>query len=77
MHQNPNSVSMDDALRMAATPAGKELINLLKANTSSDMDSARKAVASGDYEAAKASLSSLLQSADIQKLLRQMENGHE
>ncbi len=77
MHQNPNSFSMDDALRLAATPAGKELLNLLKSNTSQDMTSARKAVESGDYEMAKKSLSSLLQSPEIQKLLRQMENGHE
>ena len=77
MHQNPNSFSMDDALRLASTPAGKELVNLLKANTSQEMDSARKAVESGDYETAKNSLSSLLRSPDIQKLLRQMESSHE
>lgn len=77
MHQNPNSFSMDDALRLASTPAGKELLNLLKANTSQDMDSVRKAVESGDYEAARNSLSGLLRSPDIQKLLRQLENSHE
>ncbi len=77
MHQNPNSFSMDDALRLASTPAGKELVNLLKANTSQEMDYARKAVESGDYETAKNSLSSLLRSPDIQKLLQQLESSHE
>lgn len=77
MRQNSNSFSMDDALRLAATPAGKELLNLLMANRSQDMDSARKAAESGDYETARKSLSGLLQSPDIQKLLKQLENGHE
>ncbi len=77
MQNNPNQFSMEDAIRLAGTPAGKQLLNLLKSNTDADMKTARKAVESGDYEQAKKSLSSLLQSPDVQKLLKEMERSHE
>lgn len=77
MQNQSNQFSMEDAIRLAGTPAGKQLIELLKSNTGKDMDAARRAVESGDYEQAKKSLSSLLQSPDVQKLLTKMEQPHE
>lgn len=77
MQNNPNQFSMEDAIRLAGTPAGKQLLNLLKSNTDADMNTARKAVEAGDYEQAKKSLSSLMQSPDVQKLLKEMERSHE
>ena len=77
MQHNQNSFSMEDAIRFAGTPAGKQLINLLKSSTGADISAARKAVESGDLGQAKKNLSSLLQSPDIQKLLKEMEQSHE
>lgn len=76
MHQQRNQFSMEDAIRLAGTPAGKQLVNLLKSSTDGNMDAARKAVEAGDLEQAKKSLSGLLQSPDIQKLLKELENSH-
>ena len=76
MQRNQNSFTMEDAIRLAGTPAGQQLINLLKSSTDRNMDSARKAVEAGDMEQAKKSLSSLLKSPDIQKLLKELENSN-
>ena len=76
MQPDQNQFSMEDAIRLAGTPAGQQLINLLKSSTDRNMDSARKAVEAGDMEQAKKSLSGLLKSPDIQKLLKELENSH-
>ena len=76
LQPDQNQFSMEDAIRLAGTPAGQQLINLLKSSTDRNMDSARKAVEAGDMEQAKKSLSGLLKSPDIQKLLKELENSH-
>ena len=77
MPKEPNQFSMEDALRLAGTPAGKQLLNLLRSSQDVDMSAARKAVEAGDMEQAKKSLSSLLQSPDVQKLLKEMGHTNE
>lgn len=76
MQRNQNSFTMEDAIRLAGTPAGRQLVDLLKSSTDTNMDTARKAVEAGDLEQAKKSLSSLLKSPDIQKLLKELENSN-
>lgn len=76
MHQQRDQFSMEDAIRLAGTPAGKQLVDLLKSSTDGNMDAARKAVEAGDLEQAKKRISGLLQSPDIQKLLKELENSH-
>ena len=77
MHQQNSHFSMEDAIRIAGTPAGKQLVDLLKSGTDGNVDAARRAVEAGDLEQAKKSLSGLLQSPDIQKLLKELETTHE
>ncbi len=73
--QNKNdSFSMQEALRLASTPAGKQLIALLQSSGSNRIEEARKHAASGNMEQAKASLSDILSSPTVQQLLREMEN---
>ena len=76
MHQQRDQFSMEDAIRLAGTPAGTQLVDLLKSSTDGNMDAARKAVEAGDLEQAKKRISGLLQSPDIQKLLKELENSH-
>lgn len=76
MQRDQNSFTMEDAIRLAGTPAGRQLVDLLKSSTDTNMDTARKAVEAGDLEQAKKSLSSLLKSPDIQKLLKELENSN-
>ncbi len=77
MPKDPSQFSMEDAMRLAGTPAGKQLLNLLRSSRDVDMNAARKAVEAGDIEQAKKSLSSLLQSPDVQSLLREMGHTNE
>lgn len=76
MQRDQNSFTIEDAIRLAGTPAGRQLVDLLKSSTDTNMDTARKAVEAGDLEQAKKSLSSLLKSPDIQKLLKELENSN-
>lgn len=76
MHSNRDSFSMEDAMRLANSPAGQQLIALLKSVGGSSVEQARQAAQKGDYETAKSNLSQLLQSKDVQRLLKEMEKGN-
>ncbi len=60
-------------LKIAQSPAGQQLLTLLKSNNSADLDSIATAAAAGHMEEAKQKLSSLLSSQDAQALLKQLE----
>ena len=64
--------SMADAMRLAQTPAGQQLIALLQQQGSVDMQQALNQAASGNYQLAKEQLLPLLQSPQIQALLKQL-----
>jgi len=75
MDKNPD-FSMQDVMRLAASPAGQQLMKLLQQQSPSDLQSAMNSAAAGDYQKAKDSLSSLLSSPEAQQLLRQLGGGH-
>ncbi len=72
-HEN---YSMQDAMRLASTPAGQQLIALLKASGGNSLEQAQKHMKSGNMEQARASLSEVLSSPKVQQLLRELEKGH-
>ncbi len=74
--QNKND-NMKEAMRLAATPAGQQLIQLLQASGGASIEQARLHAANGNMEQAKAALSELLKSPRVQQLMKQMEKGHE
>lgn len=61
-----------EAMRMAQTPAGKQLIQLLQSTGGQDLQRAMERANAGDYAAAKDALSVLLQSEEARKLLNQI-----
>ena len=74
--ENPKpNFSMQDAMRLAGTPAGKELLGLLKADKNA-MEQAQKQFKQGDYEQVKQTLSQLIQSPRVRELLAEMEKNH-
>ena len=77
MQNKPDNISMQDAMRLANTPAGKELIATLRSAGGSDLAQAQQAVAKGDYESAKQSLSQIQKSPQNQALLQEMEKNNE
>lgn len=68
----PNHISMQEVLRMAATPAGQQLIAMLRQQGGSDFQTAMSSAASGDYTQAKRAVEKLMADPQAQKLLQQL-----
>lgn len=76
MQNNRNQFSMEDALKLASTPAGRELIALLQSAGGQDVEKAKQAAQKGDYTQAKNSLAEIMKSPKVQQLLREMEKNN-
>lgn len=68
----PNHVSMQEVLRMAASPAGQQLIAMLRKQSDSDFQAAMSSAASGDYTQAKQAIEKLMADPQALKLLKQL-----
>lgn len=71
-----NRKAMEDALRMAQSEAGQQLLNMLKQSGGPDLDRAMNQAAAGDYAAAKALLANLMQNPQAQELMKRMGGNH-
>ena len=72
-HSNlPAGPSMQEVLRMAATPAGQQLIALLRQKGGSEFQAAMSSAASGDYTQAKRAIEKLMEDPQAQNLLKQL-----
>lgn len=69
---NPGADPIQEAKRIAASPAGQELIRLLQQNGGQHLQQALNKAAKGDYADAKDALSALLNNPDAQSLLNQL-----
>jgi hypothetical protein len=68
----PGNLSMQEVLRMAATPAGQQLIALLRQKSSDAFQSAMSSAAAGDYTQAKQAIEKMMTDPKAQKLLEQL-----
>lgn len=73
MQKNSQNFSMQDALRLAKTDAGQQLLAILKQSNGQQLEKARDAAATGDYSSAMQALSTLMQREDVRQLLKQLE----
>jgi len=64
--------SMQDAMRMANTDAGKQLLNLLQQNNADALNQAMSQANEGDFSNLSKTLAPLLSSPEVQQLLKQM-----
>lgn len=71
--EKPQDLNMQQAMRMAASPAGQQLLAALQRQGGTDFQKAKDSVAAGNYDQAKQALSALMGSPEIQDLLRQLE----
>lgn len=69
---NPQNFSMEQAMKLANSPAGKQLIAMLQQRGGDDFQKAMANAASGNFEMAKDSLSSVLQDPKITALLKEL-----
>lgn len=67
-----NQDMIREAMRLAQTPEGQQLLQMLRSGNPNQLQAAMNSAASGDYAAAKITLSALLNNPEAQKLLNQM-----
>lgn len=68
----PNDFSIQDAMKLAQSDAGKQLLALLQQRQSNTLNSAMEQAASGDYQQVKQTVSGLIADPDIKALLDQL-----
>ena len=74
MQKNSQNFSMQEALRLANSDAGQQLLALLKQSGSQQLQQAMQQASAGDYTAIKDTLAPLLSSPQVQSLLKQLED---
>lgn len=67
-----NEQAIQEAMRLAQSPAGQQLLSKLKESGGDELRQAMNQAAAGDYTQAMQALNGLLESPDIKKLLEQL-----
>jgi len=68
---NPN-MNMDTIKSLAASPAGQQLIKMIRDSNDPGLQKAVNQVQSGNFDAAQSAIRQFLQSKEAQKLLKQL-----
>ena len=68
----PNGISMQEVLRLAASPAGQQLIALMQQKGGTKFEQAMQQAAEGDYTGAKRAMESFLTDPQAQRLLKEL-----
>ena len=72
MQQKSQDFSMEQAKQLMKSPAGQQLLQLLRQQDSSSLQKAADLASSGNYQAAGQTLSRLLSSPEAQKLMKEL-----
>ncbi len=72
MQKNSDNFSIQEAMRLAKSDAGQQLIAMVQAQNSDSLKQAMAQASKGDYDKLKQTLAPLLASAEAQKLLSQL-----
>ena len=72
MQKNSENFSMQEALRLVESPAGQQLLALLQQQGGDKVQQIADQAAAGNYENAMKSLKPLLDSPQVQALLRRL-----
>lgn len=72
MQKNSDNFSIQEAMRLAKSDAGQQLIAMLQAQNNDSLKQAMSQASKGDYDKLKQTLAPLLASAEAQKLLSQL-----
>ena len=72
MQKNSQNFSMQEAMRLAKTDAGQQLLAMLQAQNSDSLKQAMNHASKGDYDQLKQTLAPMLSSPEAQKLLSQL-----
>ena len=72
MQKNSEDFSMQEALRLAQSPAGQQLLAMLRRTDSGQLRQAMDQAASGNYAQASQTLNALLSSEEAKQLLDEL-----
>ena len=72
MQKNSQNFSMEEALNLAKSPAGQQLLAMLQNTDGALLQQASSLVSAGDYEAASRILRALLSSPEASKLMDEL-----
>lgn len=72
MEKKSQDFSMEDVMRIAKSPAGQQLLALLRQKDSAALAQATAQAKSGNYSQAGQTLSALLSSPEAQKLMKEL-----
>ena len=76
MEKKSQDFSIKEAKRLASTPEGQKLMNLLQQKDSGQLQKAMAEASSGNYKEAGNILQSLLSSPEAQQLIQKMGADH-
>lgn len=72
MEKKNQDFSMEEVMRLAKSPAGQQLIAMLKQQDSTKLEQAAAQAKTGDYSQAGQTLSAMLSSPEAQRLLKEL-----
>ena len=72
MQKNSENFSIQDAMRLAGTPAGQELLAKLRQGDATQFQQAAQLASAGNYTQAQQLLSGFLKDPQVQQLLYQL-----
>ena len=72
MQKNSQDFNLQEALRLAKSPAGQQLLTLLQQSDPETIQKAMAQASSGDFSQISETLAPILASEDVKKLLQQM-----
>ncbi len=67
-----DDISVQEAMRMAQSDLGQQLLSLIKSQNSQQYQKAASEAATGDYQKMKQTLQGLLSSPEVRTLLEQL-----
>lgn len=73
MQKNSQNFSMQEALRLAKSDAGQQLLAHLQHTDGDRLQQAMDQATAGNYDQVKQTLSALLASEEVQALIKQLE----
>ncbi len=77
MQNNSQNFSMQDMMRIAQSPTGRQLLSLLQQGNRTELEKASKLAATGNIKQAKEILQQIQLPEDVQSLIKQLgeQNG--
>ena len=72
MEKKNQDFSMEEVMRLAKSPAGQQLIAMLKKQNSDKLEQVIAQAKTGNYSEASKSLNGMLSSQEAQKLLKEL-----